>query len=172
MLLLKSWSLSFLAGAQFALPCNRYLNFMPKSLIDKKQIIWTRARNERTGSGYQIRNTDCQVLSMNLLWNLRDVATPSPRQCSYRTLLKDWAEVTDVLSQILVPFFPVKHRAMPIKKTHESPLYTQSATKGFFQFLGLKPISKIHFQIRPFLEIICLHKWSTEETLRRSDRSA
>lgn len=132
MLLLKSWSLSFLAGAQFALPRNRYLNFMPKSLIDKKQIIWTRARNERTGSGYQIRNTDCQVLSMNLLWNLRDVATPSPRQCSYRTLLKDWAEVTDVLSQILVPFFPVKYRAMPIKKTHESPLYTQSATKGFF----------------------------------------
>ena len=150
------------------------LQTLPKSLIDKKRIIWTRAWNERTGSGYQIQNTDCQVLSMNLLWNLRDVATPSPRQCSYRTLLKDWAEVTDVLSQILVPFFPVKYRAMPIKKTHDSPLYTQSATKGFFSISWPKAYFQDPFsdQIRSFLEIICLHKWSTEETLRRSDRSA
>jgi len=143
MLLRKSWSLNFSAVARLALPRNRYQNSIPKTLIDKNRTL---AWNERRGSGYSgrstIGNTECQVPSMNLLRNLRVVAT---------TLLKNWAAEQKrpvCLAKYWSRFFPVKYRAKPIKNTRIATVYSISI-KGFFHFLDLRPYFQDPFQIRP-----------------------
>jgi len=66
MLLLKSWLLNLSAGAWFALPRNRYQNPLPKTLIDKKRIIWTRAGNQRRGFGY-VANQRYEIQTVKFL---------------------------------------------------------------------------------------------------------